>query len=416
MPSLNSVNNVTYEIVLIGIVVAVLGYEDRIFNNSASAGKCNLDKGSVGNVAAECDVRVTDACGKAALLALKANVLYAAGGIPHTEAMLEHGSCAALESEAGCHLVAIAVAIPVVAPALIVERDALGLIDSSTVDKERMDVTERVARALHKNTCLNRRDTHIAHGVVVALDKNADRALLVVTYDIYGLDISVGRAVVCAALDVDTDKCVLDGYVAALRSISEKYDLPFDLSAVSAARLPDVLSVEKQETDQEELASELDKLLDSAIDSFNEMRKREGAKLESDVRDRLVTLENLVSSVEEPPPSTVPEYRARLYAKLQDVLGQTSIDESRILTEAAIFADKVAVDEETVRLRSHIAQMREMLTNGSPVGRKLDFLIQEFNREANTIGSKCSDKAIAAIVIELKSEIEKIREQIQNIE
>lgn len=217
-------------------------------------------------------------------------------------------------------------------------------------------------------------------------------------------------------LRIAVNEALLDGYVAALRSISEKYDLPFDLSAVSAARLPDVLSVEKQETDQEVLASELDKLLDSAIDSFNEMRKREGAKLESDVRDRLVTIENLVSSVEEASPRTVAEYRARLYAKLQDVLGQTSIDESRILTEAAIFADKVAVDEETVRLRSHIAQMREMLTNGSPVGRKLDFLIQEFNREANTIGSKCSDKAIAAIVIELKSEIEKIREQIQNIE
>jgi uncharacterized protein (TIGR00255 family) len=146
------------------------------------------------------------------------------------------------------------------------------------------------------------------------------------------------------------------------------------------------------------------------------MRRREGEKLQTDILERLETIERLVSEVEAASPETVSAYRARLEAKLREVLGQSGIDENRILTEAAIFADKVAVDEETVRLRSHIAQMREMIAAGSPIGRKLDFLIQEFNREANTIGSKCSDKRITAVVVELKSEIEKIREQIQNIE
>lgn len=209
---------------------------------------------------------------------------------------------------------------------------------------------------------------------------------------------------------------LLDGYVQALKGIAEKYGLPFDLSAVSAAKLPDVLTVEKKEADQEAIASELCAVLNAAVDNFNEMRAREGAKLEEDVLSRLVSIENMVTLVEEASPRTVEDYKARLLTKLQEVLGQSGIDENRILTEAAIFADKVAVDEETVRLRSHIAQMRQMLSEGSPVGRKLDFLIQEFNRESNTIGSKCSDKAITSIVVDLKSEIEKIREQIQNIE
>ena len=209
---------------------------------------------------------------------------------------------------------------------------------------------------------------------------------------------------------------LLESYIETLRGISEQYGLSFDLSAVSVSRLPDVLTVEKEEADRDAIAQALCGVLEEAVKSFNDMRAREGRKLEEDVRGRLEEIERLVAKVEAASPETVSAYRARLEAKLREVLGQSGIDETRILTEAAIFADKVAVDEETVRLRSHIAQMRDMLTAGSPVGRKLDFLIQEFNREANTIGSKCTDKEIAAIVVDLKSEIEKIREQIQNIE
>ena len=209
---------------------------------------------------------------------------------------------------------------------------------------------------------------------------------------------------------------LLESYIETLRGISEQYGLSFDLSAVSVSRLPDVLTVEKEEADRDAIAQALCGVLEEAVKSFNDMRAREGRKLEEDVRGRLEEIERLVAKVEAASPETVSAYRARLEAKLREVLGQSGIDETRILTEAAVFADKVAVDEETVRLRSHIAQMRDMLTAGSPVGRKLDFLIQEFNREANTIGSKCTDKEIAAIVVDLKSEIEKIREQIQNIE
>ena len=212
------------------------------------------------------------------------------------------------------------------------------------------------------------------------------------------------------------NKPLLESYIETLRGISDQYGLAFNLDAVEVSRLPDVLTVEKQEADRDAIAKALCDVLSDAVHSFNEMRAREGAKLEKDVLDRLVIIEGYVTRIEEASPETVSAYRAKLEAKVREVVGQTGIDETRILTEAAIFADKVAVDEETVRLRSHIAQMRQMLAAGSPVGRKLDFLIQEFNREANTIGSKCSDKEIASIVVELKSEIEKIREQIQNIE
>ncbi len=146
------------------------------------------------------------------------------------------------------------------------------------------------------------------------------------------------------------------------------------------------------------------------------MRQTEGTALENDVRSRARTIESLVAQVEARSPETVAEYRARLTAKMNEVLASTTVDEARLLTEAAIYADKIAVDEETVRLRSHLAQMDQMLTAGGAVGRKLDFLMQEMNREANTIGSKCNDVALARVVVDIKAELEKIREQIQNIE
>lgn len=184
----------------------------------------------------------------------------------------------------------------------------------------------------------------------------------------------------------------------------------------SVARFPDVLTVEKKEEDPEAVKEQLLETLELALDDFNAMREREGQRLKEDLLSRGETIKGLVSQVEEQSPQTVAAYRERLEAKLKETLQNTQIDESRILTEAAIFADKIAVDEETVRLRSHLAQLAELLDGDGGVGRKLDFLIQEFNREANTIGSKCSDIAITKVVVDMKAEIEKIREQVQNIE
>ncbi len=215
---------------------------------------------------------------------------------------------------------------------------------------------------------------------------------------------------------VTVNEPLAKGYVEAVKHISELYALPNDLTALAVARMADVLSVEKKEADKDALISGITAICEDALCEFDTMREREGKKLSDDIEERLVTIENYVSAVEERSPETVAEYREKLWKKMSEVLSSATIDEQRILTEAAIFADKVAVDEETVRLRSHVAQMRGMLAGGSPIGRKMDFLIQEFNRESNTIGSKCNNSDIAKIVIELKSEIEKIREQIQNIE
>ncbi len=215
---------------------------------------------------------------------------------------------------------------------------------------------------------------------------------------------------------VKYNEALAKGYINAVAELAEKFGLSNDISALAAARFPDVLSVEKQEADKDAISAVLADVAENALLEYDAMRMREGKKLCEDISGRLSTIEQLVSAVEKRSPETVAEYRNKLHKKMQDVLSSSGIDEQRILTEAAIFADKVAVDEETVRLRSHIAQMRDMLVSGSPIGRKMDFLIQEFNREANTIGSKCSDSEIAKTVIEIKSEIEKIREQIQNIE
>ncbi len=187
------------------------------------------------------------------------------------------------------------------------------------------------------------------------------------------------------------------------------------------ARFPDVLTVEKPEEDLDQVQADLLAALDAALADFDAMRAREGEKLRSDILSRAGTIEELVGQVERQSPETVRAYRQKLEAKLREVLENKQFDEGRILTECAIFADKVAVDEETVRLRSHIAQLRELLDKGAGdknggVGRKLDFLIQEFNREANTIGSKCADLNVTRLVVDMKAEIEKIREQVQNIE
>ena len=186
--------------------------------------------------------------------------------------------------------------------------------------------------------------------------------------------------------------------------------------ATDLARFPDVLAVEKREEDLELVKERLLAVLDLALVDFNSMREREGERLAADILGRAETVETLLGEVEELSPQSVADYRARLEGKMREMLPNTQIDEGRLLTEAAIFADRVAVDEETVRLHSHISQLRELLAAGGAVGRKLDFLIQEFNRETNTIGSKCGDLEITRRVVDMKAEIEKIREQVQNLE
>ena len=218
------------------------------------------------------------------------------------------------------------------------------------------------------------------------------------------------------AVSVTLNQPVAAGYMEALRKMADTFGLNPDVSIDLLAKFPDVFKVDKVPEDLEELTADIHAVTEEALRDFDAMRCREGEKLESDLLGRLDTLEDFTHQVEQRSPQTVADYRARLTAKLQEVLADRQLDESRVLTEAAIFADKVAVDEETVRLHSHIAQFRDMLAGGSPIGRKLDFLIQEMNRETNTIGSKCNNLEISTIVVNMKAEIEKIREQVQNIE
>ena len=225
------------------------------------------------------------------------------------------------------------------------------------------------------------------------------------------LDNTQGEQVV-----VSVNPSVADSYYKALTELGARYCLREDISVSLLSRFPDVLLVEKSQEDVEAVAQDICTVLDMALADFTAMRQREGEKLAQDIRNRAATITQLLAKVEERSPKTVSEYRAKLEARMQEVLSNTQLDPARILTEAAIFADKVAVDEETVRLHSHLDQLEEMLTSGVPVGRKLDFLIQEFNREANTIGSKCSDLEISRHVVDIKAEIEKIREQVQNVE
>ena len=215
---------------------------------------------------------------------------------------------------------------------------------------------------------------------------------------------------------VAVDHALAGQYITALRALGEEYSLPDDLTLSTVARLPDIFTLCRGEEDEEELAADVLSVLRNALTHFVAMRETEGERLKADVLSRVVTMEQHLTFVEERSPQTVAEYRARLTAKLTELLNGAVPDENRILTEAAIVADRLAVDEETVRLRSHFAQLRKIMESTEPVGRKLDFLVQEMNRETNTIGSKCSDTAIAGHVVEMKSEIEKIREQIQNIE
>ena len=215
---------------------------------------------------------------------------------------------------------------------------------------------------------------------------------------------------------ITLNTAMVEGYLGAMHQMAKDYGIREDISVSLLSRMPDVFTVDKPEVDEEQLLADLLSVVNQALERFDAMRSAEGRALENDLRSRGQTILSLVEQVEAGSGQTVADYRTRLENKLKEVLANTAIDESRILTEAAIFADKVAVDEETVRLRSHLNQMNNMLTTGGAIGRKLDFLLQEMNRESNTIGSKCSDVRMARIVVDIKAELEKIREQTQNIE
>jgi len=219
-----------------------------------------------------------------------------------------------------------------------------------------------------------------------------------------------------ADVQVTLNAAMVEGYLAAMKQMVDAYGVRDDISVSLLSRMNDVFTVEKPQVDEEQLLSDLMSVVSKALQSYDAMRAAEGKALENDLRSRGNTILELVAQVEAGNGQTVMDYRTRLYNKLKEVLANTAIDESRILTEAAIFADKVCVEEETVRLRSHLEQMNNMLTAGGALGRKLDFLLQEMNRESNTIGSKCTDVRLARIVVDIKAELEKIREQTQNIE
>ena len=217
-------------------------------------------------------------------------------------------------------------------------------------------------------------------------------------------------------ITVELNESYADAYIKALHTLSEKYSLPMDVSAASFIGNSDMFKITKSELDEEEITSAVLCAAGQAIDAFIAMRETEGQKLFDDVLSRTEFILQKVAFIEEESPASVELYRRKLEAKITELLGSADFDENRIITETAIYADKVAVAEETVRLRSHISQLTQMMSTEGAIGRKLDFIVQEMNRETNTIGSKAQNITIAQAVVDIKSEIEKIREQIQNIE
>ena len=216
-------------------------------------------------------------------------------------------------------------------------------------------------------------------------------------------------------MEVNVNETLAAGYVKALKELSERFGLKDDISAVTLSRYPDVITLHKASEDEERIWNAVKTVAEIAVSKFIEMRETEGSKLRGDILSRADYIE-CVEFIEGRSPETVREYNEKLKQRMKELLGDAAVDEQRLLNEAAIYADKIAVDEETVRLRSHISQLREFMNSSEAIGRKLDFLVQEINREANTIGSKAQDVDIAKKVIAIKAEVEKIREQVQNIE
>lgn len=231
------------------------------------------------------------------------------------------------------------------------------------------------------------------------------------------VDVYIGIETIDApGSNVTINYTLAEGYLKAFRELSQRYSLSSDISVSTLSRFPDVLTVHRAADDEEKVWNAVQQVADAALKRFVEMREREGTKLQEDIVSRAKTILSAVGKVEERSPQTVQEHMDKVHARLQELLNGAGVDEQRLLAEAAIYADKIDVSEETVRLRSHLEQLKHMLSENEPVGRKLDFLVQEINREANTIGSKSQDVTLARIVVNIKAEIEKIREQIQNIE
>jgi len=236
--------------------------------------------------------------------------------------------------------------------------------------------------------------------------------------------ISRGKVEVAATINniegkdsvIAINKGAAEGYVTALRSIADELSLEDDLSLSKLIKLPDIFNIQKAPDDEEQIWNDVSLTAQEALERFVSMRSIEGEKLRADIVSKADGIIGMVAKVEELSPKTVENYRAKFTQKLNEILESKDIDQQCIVTEAAVFAEKIAVDEETVRLRSHIAQLKDMADSDEPVGRKLDFIVQEMNREVNTIGSKAQDLDITKIVVDMKAEIEKIREQIQNIE
>lgn len=219
-----------------------------------------------------------------------------------------------------------------------------------------------------------------------------------------------------SAVEVEVNHSLASGYYRALSELHERYQLPDGPSLALLSRYQDIFTVHKAPEDEEAVWQDVLEIAAPTVDSFLRMRETEGERLRADIMEKAGNILSLVDRVERLAPGTVAEYRERLQGRIQELLGDSRFDEQRVLTEVAVFADKVAVDEETVRLRSHVSQLRAMLESDEPIGRKMDFLIQEVNRESNTIGSKCSDVEIAQVAVGLKAEVEKMREQVQNVE
>ncbi|MBE6044149.1 YicC/YloC family endoribonuclease [Clostridium thermopalmarium] len=217
-------------------------------------------------------------------------------------------------------------------------------------------------------------------------------------------------------VEVYFNEKLADSYLACLKKIKDRYEVIDDISVSLIAKFPDVITAEKKEENLEEIWSNLREPLNEAIDSLIKMRENEGTKLREDIIVKCTAIGELVSQIEEKSPLVVEDYKNKLNSRIAELLNTSEVDETRIAMEVALFADKAAIDEEIVRLKSHIAQLKQTLDKDEPIGRKLDFIVQEMNRETNTISSKANDLGILNLTINVKNYIEKIREQIQNIE
>jgi len=271
-------------------------------------------------------------------------------------------------------------------------------VEIKSVNNRYLDTSVRMPRSFMfaEDTVKNAISAHISRGKV----------------DVFiSLDTSSGEDIA-----VNVNMALASEYKAAVDAIAAELGISGEISAYQLCRLSDVVTLDKKEVGKDEALAELLAVLGQALADFDAMREREGRKLRDDIASHLEIIEGHVSFIEKRAPQSVEEYRERLTKRMLEILESKQIDENRILTEAAVYADHIATDEETVRLRSHISQMRDMLSSDLPVGRKLDFIVQELNRETNTIGSKCNNSDITRSVLDMKSEIEKIREQVQNIE